>query len=154
MQGPLVNHTYRWVTQHAASCPLAGVVGCVLPTCVQGLAERNSRSLGEGEKNWFLFGDSVFLLLILVSFLLVSTWIHVRRGHRYSCRRPSRPAVHLSSRGRARWVGGRRWQLSRRRRSLKKATFYFPLISFWCRKLHSFFRYGFFYFYTAEYAGS
>ena len=35
LQGPRVNLTHRWVTQHAASCPLAGVVGCVLPTCVQ-----------------------------------------------------------------------------------------------------------------------
>ena len=32
LQGPRVNLTFRWVTQHAASCPLAGVVGCVLPT--------------------------------------------------------------------------------------------------------------------------
>ena len=33
LRGPLVNLTYPWVTLHAASCPLAGVVGCVLPTC-------------------------------------------------------------------------------------------------------------------------
>ena len=26
LQGPRVNVTYRWITQHAASCPLAGVV--------------------------------------------------------------------------------------------------------------------------------
>ena len=38
LQGPRFNLTYRWVTQHAASCPLAGVVGCVLPTCARGLA--------------------------------------------------------------------------------------------------------------------
>ena len=43
LQGPRVNLTYRWVTQHAASCPLAGVVGCVLPTCAQGLVEPSSR---------------------------------------------------------------------------------------------------------------
>ena len=30
LQGPRVNLTCRWVTQHAASCPLAGVVGCVV----------------------------------------------------------------------------------------------------------------------------
>ena len=41
--GSRVNLTYRWVTQHAASCPLAGVVGCVLPTCVQGSVEPSSR---------------------------------------------------------------------------------------------------------------
>ena len=50
LQGPRVNHTYRWVAQHTASGPLAGVVGCVLPTCAQGLVEPNSRWLGEGGK--------------------------------------------------------------------------------------------------------
>ena len=49
LQGPRVNLTYRWVAQHTASCPLAGVVGCVLPTCAQGLVEPSSRWLGEGE---------------------------------------------------------------------------------------------------------
>ena len=39
LQGPRVDLTFRWVAQHIASCPLAGVVGCVLPSCVQGLAE-------------------------------------------------------------------------------------------------------------------
>ena len=43
LQGPRVNLTYRWVAQHTASCPLAGVVGCLLPSCVQGLAEPSSR---------------------------------------------------------------------------------------------------------------
>ena len=35
LQGPRVNLPNRWVTQHAASCPPAGVVGCVLPSCAQ-----------------------------------------------------------------------------------------------------------------------
>ena len=48
LQGPRVNLTYRWVAQHTASCPLAGVVGCVLPTCAQGLVEPSSRWLGVG----------------------------------------------------------------------------------------------------------
>ena len=52
LQGPRLNLTYRWVTQHTASCPLAGVVGSVLKTCVQGLVEPNSRWLGEGENKW------------------------------------------------------------------------------------------------------
>ena len=55
LQGPRVNLTYRWVTQHAASYPLAGVVGCVLPTCVRGLAEPSSLWLGEGENKWSSF---------------------------------------------------------------------------------------------------
>ena len=50
LQGPRVNLTYRWVSQHAASCPPAVVVGCVLPTCVQGLVEPNSRGLGDRGK--------------------------------------------------------------------------------------------------------
>ena len=56
LQGPRVNLTYRWVAQHAASCPLAGVVGCVLPTCVQGLVDPNSRGLEEGEKMVLFLG--------------------------------------------------------------------------------------------------
>ena len=40
LQGPRVNLAYRWVAQHTASCPPAGVVGCVHPTCVQGLVDR------------------------------------------------------------------------------------------------------------------
>ena len=31
LQGPRANLTYRWVSHHAASCPQAGVVGCVFP---------------------------------------------------------------------------------------------------------------------------
>ena len=61
LQGPRVNLTYRWVAQHTASCPLTGVVGCVLPTCVQGLAVPGSRWSGEGEnkRSFFLvFGPS------------------------------------------------------------------------------------------------
>ena len=39
-----------------ASCPLAGVVGNVLPSCVQGLAEPSSRSLRVGEINGSFLG--------------------------------------------------------------------------------------------------
>ena len=97
LQGPRVNLAYRWVAQHTASCPLAGVVGCVFPTCVQGLAEPGSRWLGMGGKKWSSFWELVLLLLILVSALLVRTWIHIRRGPRYSGQRPSRSAVYLPS---------------------------------------------------------
>ena len=67
LQGPRVNLTYRWVAQHTASCPVAGVVVCVLPTCAQGLVEPSSRSLGEGENKWSSPWGLVLLLLILVS---------------------------------------------------------------------------------------
>ena len=80
LQGPRVNLTFRWVAQHTASCPLAGVVGCVLPTCAQGLVEPSSRWLGEGENKWSSSWGLVLLLLILVSFLLVSTLIHIWKG--------------------------------------------------------------------------
>ena len=63
LQGPRVNLTYRWVDQHTASCPLAGVVGCVLPTCAQGLVEPSSRWLGEGENKWSSFWGLVLLFV-------------------------------------------------------------------------------------------
>ena len=123
LQGPRVNLTYRWVAQHTASCPLAGVVGSVLPTCAQGLVEPSSRWLGEGENKWSPSWGLVILLLILVSVLLASNWIHTRRGHRHSGQRLSCSVVYFPSRGRARWVGRRRCRLSRRRQSSKGVYF-------------------------------
>ena len=114
--------------RHTASCPLACVVGCVLLTCAQGLAVPNSHWLGEGESKWPSSGRLVLLLLILVSVLLVSTWIHIRRGHCYSCQRLPCSTVHFPSQGRARWVGERRWRLSRRRQFPRKRAFHFPCI--------------------------
>ena len=43
LQGPRVNLTYRWITQHTASCPLAHVMCCALPSCVQGFADPGCR---------------------------------------------------------------------------------------------------------------
>ena len=80
LQGPRVNLTYRWVAQHNASGLLAGVVGCVLLTCAQGLVEPSSRWLGEGENIWSSSWGLVLLLKILVSVLFVSTWIHLGVG--------------------------------------------------------------------------
>ena len=140
LQGPRVNLTFRWVAQHIASCPLAGVVGCVLPSCVQGLAEPGPRGDGGWGNKWSFFWGLVLLLLILVSVLLVGTLISIRRGHRYSDQRPSCSVVHFPSRGRARWVGGRRWSLSRRRQTFKSLSFYFPSIFFWGNNFYSFFK--------------
>ena len=140
LQGPRVNLTFRWVAQHITSCPLAGVMGCVFPSCVQGLAEPDPRGDWEkGNKLPSLWG-LVLLLLILVSILLVGTLINIRRRHRYSGQRPSCSVMHFSSRGRARWVGGRRWPLSRRRRTSKGVSFYFPCVSFLGNKSYSFFK--------------
>ena len=58
--------------------------------------------------------------------LLVSTWVHIRRGHRHSCQRLSRSAVHFPSRGRALWIGGRRWPLANLQREV---SFYFLYIA-------------------------
>ena len=57
LQGPRVK-TLRSVglRKHIASCPLAGVVGCVLPSCVQGLAEPGPQREGGWEINGPLFG--------------------------------------------------------------------------------------------------
>ena len=139
LQGPRVNLTYSWVAQHTASCLPAGVVGCVLPTRAQGLVEPSSRWLGEEENKWSSSWGLVLLLLILVSALLVSTWIHIWRGHRHSGQRPSCSVVHFPSRGRARWVGGRRWRLSRCHQSSKGVSFSFPCFSLWWKKTLLFF---------------
>ena len=48
--------------------------------------------------------------------------------------------MHLPFRGRASWVGGRRWRLSRRSQSLKRASHYFPFVSWSEKRLCSFFR--------------
>ena len=140
VQGPRVNLACRWVAQHTASCPPAGVVGCLLPTCAQGSVEPGSRWMGEGENKWSSSWGLVLLLLILVSVLLVGTLINIRRGHRHSGQRPSCSVVHFPSRGRARWVGGLRWRLSRRRQSSKGVSLYFPCFSFLGNKFYSFFK--------------
>ena len=155
LQCPRVNLTYRWVAQHTASCPLAGVVSCVLPTCAKVWSTQVPVGWERGENKWSSSWGLVLLLLILVSVLLVSTWIHIGRGHRHSGQRPSRSAVYSPSRGRARWVGGRRWALPRRRQSSKSASFYFPFVSFLGGENFTLFlRFGFLFLCTAEYASS
>ena len=45
--GPRVSLTFRWISQHITSCPLAGLIGGALPLDAQDLAEPHSRG-GEG----------------------------------------------------------------------------------------------------------
>ena len=85
------------------------------------------------------FGPSVLLVgTLMVSVLLVGTLIDIWRRHRHSGQRPSCSVVHFPSRGRARWVGGRRWPLSRRRQTSKGVSFCFPCISFLVNVFYSF----------------
>ena len=89
--------------------------------------------------------DLFFLGLVLLLLILVfSSWsallINIRREHRYSGQCPSCSVVHFPSRGRARWVGGRRWPLSRRRQTSKSVSFYFPCVSFLGKTFYSFFK--------------
>ena len=43
LEGPRVNLTFRWISQHIRSCPLAGLIGGALPSDAQDLAEPHSR---------------------------------------------------------------------------------------------------------------
>ena len=46
LEGPRVNLTYRWISQHIRSCSLAGLICGALPSEAQDLAEPNSRGGG------------------------------------------------------------------------------------------------------------
>ena len=50
--GPRVNLTFRWISQHIKSCPLAGLIGGALPSDAQDLAEPHSRGGGGGTQNF------------------------------------------------------------------------------------------------------
>ena len=75
LQRPRVNLTFRWVTQHIASCPQAGAMYCTLPSSVQGSAEPGPPRLGKRESQWCCFWVVVLLLSIWVCFLLGRTWL-------------------------------------------------------------------------------
>ena len=153
LQGPRINLTYRWVAQHTASCPLAGVVGCVLPTCVQGLAEPSSRSLGEGEHEWSSLWGLVLLLLILVSVLLVSTWIHFRRGLSSQLSTSIPPGGTLPSSGSCPLGWGTALATVTTLPVSKEKVFLFPFCFFQGEKTMLFSReYGLCWLQTAEYA--
>ena len=127
LQGPRVNLTYRWVAQHTASCPLAGVVGCLLPSCVQGLAEPGSRFWEKGENNWFFSWGLAFLLFILMTVPLVSIWMNIRKecrhsGQRLSC---SIGALPLSGSCPSGW-GTALATVAAAANFPRKRTFYFP----------------------------
>ena len=90
--------------------------------------------------------------MVLLSVLLVSTWIHVRRGHRNSGQRPSRSAVYLPSRGRGPLSRGTALATVTTSPISQESVFYFPFLSFWRNKLYSFQGYGSLFCCIAEYA--
>ena len=51
LEGSRVHLTYRWISQHIRSCPLAGFIGGALPSDAQDLAEPHSRGGGRGNQN-------------------------------------------------------------------------------------------------------
>ena len=124
LQGPRVHLTFRWIAQHIATCPLTGVMCCALPSCVQGLVEPGLLQEGRGESQWSCFWVMVLLFSIWVCFLLGRTRLDIWMKRCYSGRRPPCPAVHSLSRGPPRWVGSRRWRLSRRSRSPKRCSIF------------------------------
>ena len=93
LQGPRVNLTYRWVAQHAASCPLAGVVGCVLPTCAHGLVEPSSRGRNINGSFWGVW-SSFCLSLCFSSWLTLGC---LKRRWRLSrrCRSPKKRSFYF-----------------------------------------------------------
>ena len=74
-----VNLTFRWVTQHIASCPLAGAVYCALPSCVRGSAELGPLGWGKGKPLELLLGNGPPFVNLGVFLSLVSrTWLDIR----------------------------------------------------------------------------
>ena len=73
-----VNLTFRWVTQHIASFPQAGAMGCALPSCVQRFGRAGSPWVGNrGLKlGIFLDGGSPFtdLACLLEWHAWISKW--------------------------------------------------------------------------------
>ena len=51
LEGPRVNLTYRWISQHIRSCPQAGLICGALPSEAQDLAEPHSCRGGRGNQN-------------------------------------------------------------------------------------------------------
>ena len=96
LQGPQVNLTFRWITQHITSCPPAGAIcwPSQVPT-----------EEGTGETNWAIFWLMVLLLSVWVCFLLGRTWVDHWRRCCSSGRSPSHQALRSPPWGPGRWVG-------------------------------------------------
>ena len=69
LQGPRVKLTFRWISQHMKSCPLASFLGCALPSGVYGLAERDSCVRMVEEMKMAMFWSMVLLVVMGACFL-------------------------------------------------------------------------------------
>ena len=99
LQRPQVNLTYRWISQHTPTCrALRAGACCALPSRAQGLP-----------------GLGVACLALACASIAHWGWLCLRRCRVCPCC-PSR----------ARWIGGRRWKMPRRRRSSQRWTWKLP----------------------------
>ena len=69
LEGPRVNLTYRWISQHIRSCSLAGLIGGALPSDAQDLAEPHSRRGGVEEIKMSMTCLMVLLVVLGTCFL-------------------------------------------------------------------------------------
>ena len=119
LQGPRVNLTYQWITQHTPSCRSRWAGACSSIVCArfaQGWTptwKRRHFSMPP----WAGF----FLWLVVVACLALACasivhWRWPGQRRRRAC--PCFPTLvrTVSLRGRARWIGSRRWKVPRRRR--------------------------------------
>ena len=63
LEGPRVNLTYRWISQHIRSCPLTSLICGALPSEAPDLAEPNSCK--GGRRNQMTMTCSMVLLVVL-----------------------------------------------------------------------------------------
>ena len=131
LQGPRVNLTYRWITQHTPTCrALRAGVCCALPSCAQGLpglspCEGGGAFLMPHLGQFFLWLVVVACLVLACASIAHRGWLCLRRCRVCPCCPTLVRPVPL--RGQARWIGGRRWKMPRRRKLSQRWTWKFPL---------------------------
>ena len=118
MSGSRVNLTFRWLSQHIKSCPLAGLIGCPLRSDAQGLTEPNSCYSWSEEMEMAMTCSMVLLVVIGACFFWKNGFImhegeSCRNNQRLSC-----PECRLFSRSRPRRIGKRRRRSPRRHRNI------------------------------------
>ena len=132
LQWPRVNLTYRWITQHTPTClQSAAGWGMLCSSIMYARFARAGFPRGRGAFLMLHLGWS-FLWLVVVACLVLACasiahwgWLCLRRCRVCPCCPTLVRPVPL--RGQARWIGGRRWKMPRRRRPSQRWTWKFPL---------------------------